>query len=1190
MSSAGLGALDLLLFLLVVALALWVRAQSRRINELTRRLSELELEGARRAVSSTPEVQPIRPQPSPAQSTEEAPLLLTTPIAPDELLLDTPLPDVSNDEEPTPLPRPPATITPMRHEPAPEKRDRQLEKWLAENALAWIGGIATAFGAIALVSVAAQQNWFTPPVQLACAVALGALLIGVSEWARRVTRAKPPGHPLVAALLAGAGVVSFYVTSWATLGLYHFIDWPTAAALLCLCALLLIGLAFLHGEALGVLAVVAVLLAPPLTHVVLWPDMALTLYVCATSIAGLTLAWLRRWAWVAVATLVGAYFWFAAALAADDVPRALALLSFSALGGVAIARRSALTDEPGATWSWRRAGLLLPGIAISVSSVLLIWTWLSLAPAPSGSVIGPALIGVLFVALAAASVRSRVAAPAAFVVSVAALVAGFVVYLRARHVFGPIGADFYPLILFSAAWITAAALGTRPHRRARTLVAVTGALGAGVLTLLAATSRTDWHGLDAWAPLFVGAAILFVAAWQTARGVPAPDKDNAVDSWVGAAVVLTLIGIEAAFSPAMRVAAHAGAALVFAYGVRTHGWRGLRFAAAAAATISIAHALSSNLFGATLAGAIPLWQALATLSVSAGLLFGASRLALRNAAATADALSLAALITLLIAVFLALRWFASGGVAAPIDRLTETSLRIVALLSAGHLALPRDASSQTFIGRWRGHAFMAAGLTYALFAPVLLINPWWGAAPATIIGPPLLDTLALAFGAPAALALAASNRLYLRQRGFARLYAASGGVLALTWLALVVRRAFHATNMAGAPVGPFEAACYALLLLGFALAIAFVARRREAQLAARPFTQDLIAATRGSAWAALVVSLWIMLVIRHPWWGGQDAASTDAVSTGLATFAQAVATGAALVLGRVLSRSRAVESTRFAAAAAAILFAWSFGHAAIRWAFHQGAMDDGAITASFEGYAHSLWPLALVLAGAALTARVPGRDTVRAYLYDLQAIWASAIWPALAFAALGLWCLFNPWWGVNAAKTTGDATPGLLALALAAFLSAGATKVLHVRAPTLLARFVTVAVIAHVGIALTMLVRRAYHATQFSSAPAVDLELWTYSAAWALLGGLVFWLGLQRANATLRWTGLSLLFATAAYVFYLAFTRLHDVARAGSMLGLALVLLIVAWAARMYRPKPTGPLDLSDVTAGARRERPRDRR
>jgi uncharacterized membrane protein len=317
------------------------------------------------------------------------------------------------------------------------------------------------------------------------------------------------------------------------------------------------------------------------------------------------------------------------------------------------------------------------------------------------------------------------------------------------------------------------------------------------------------------------------------------------------------------------------------------------------------------------------------------------------------------------------------------------------------------------------------------------------------------------------------------------------------------------------------------------------------------------------------------------------------VQTAIAVLAQAFAVALALVLGRALSMARPAEPARFAAAAAAILFTWSFGHAAIRWLYHLGAMDDGAPFIGLEGFAHALWPLVLALAGAAITAQAPGRDTVRAYLFDLQAIWGAAIWPALAYAALGLWLFFNPWWGFNpaVAATPFSASAGLAALLLAAWLSALSPSVPHVRWPNWLARSATIACIAHLFVAAILTVRWLHHGAEMRAGAVGSVEMWTYSAVSAVFGAGVFGLGLRRGDAMLRWIGLAVLLATTAKVFVLDTERLGGFIRALSAIGLAVVLFVVAWIARTYRPAPPpGPGDLLTIKPSARRERRHGRR
>jgi uncharacterized membrane protein len=708
--------------LFIFGLGVWVWLQSRRIGTLAQKLAELE-----RRLGATPEAPLAMSAPAPEESPELEPLLLDQPLPPDDeplvldtplplddrepLLLDTPVPEASNDEgepeapAPPPPPARPHILMPGAKAIPVRERSRRLEQWLAENGLAWLGGAAFAAGAVYLVTVATQQSWFTPLVQVSCAVLLGLVLIGVSEWTRAASLARPPGHPLVAALLAGAGVMTFYVTAWAAHGVYGFTGEVASLALLTLCALMLIGLSFLHGEAFGVLAIAAALIAPTLTGANAWPFGGVVLFVCGVAAAGFGLAAFRRWPWVAAAAMAALYFWFAGALAENQLRRALALLSFAALGGVAIAFRPAQTEPPeGGYFTWRMTHAYLPAIAISVSSVLLIWIWIWLATAPSaiGSIAGPAWVGAMFVALSAAAVRARVAPPPTFTVAVAGLVLGFMLYLQARFHFGPFGDDLYPFVLFCSLVVVASALGAHPHHTARTLIAASGAIGAALLTILAAFSRPDWHSLQAWAPLFIGAAVLFAAAWQSARTAADPRDDHAVTLWSGAAAALMLLGVESAIPAEARSAAHAGAALLFASGVVWRGWNGLRFAAITAAAVAIANALSPALIGAVMAGAIPLWGALTVLAATAALLFGAGFFTKRAGhGATSEALSSAGIIALLIAAYLALSWIATGGAPTPrLDVLSEEALRALILLAGGHIVI-RSFSSRRANSRRR---------------------------------------------------------------------------------------------------------------------------------------------------------------------------------------------------------------------------------------------------------------------------------------------------------------------------------------------------------------------------------------------------------------------------------------------------------------------------------------------------------
>ena len=413
----------------------------------------------------------------------------------------------------------------------------------------------------------------------------------------------------------------------------------------------------------------------------------------------------------------------------------------------------------------------------------------------------------------------------------------------------------------------------------------------------------------------------------------------------------------------------------------------LGYAALAAAVLAIGHALSPTLLNSALSGSIPIWGALTILATTAALLASAGYVADRSQARPMlrETLTSAGVVVVLIGAFLALRAVASG---VALDRLAENALFALVLFGAGHAVLPRAGQEMGRVGLWRGHTLIGGGVLYTVIMAGVVLNPWWGQAPAPVIGPPMFDTVLLAFAAPAVLAALAAYRLYARDQQAGRVYAAAGSGLALMWAVLETRRLFHGTTLDAAPVGVLEGAIYSLIVLAIALGVAFYARAHARDR--RPFQHDVLSINPVATIAAIAVAGLIMLLVRHPWWGGQaESASTD-VGSAMALLAQAAAAGIAITLGWLhntthttalpftLTRepARPEDSARFAAAAGVALFGWSLGHGAIRWLYHQGAMDDGNVLSGLEGYAHAIWPLVFVLAAWEATERLSGGDNV----------------------------------------------------------------------------------------------------------------------------------------------------------------------------------------------------------------------
>ncbi|MBY0563995.1 MAG: hypothetical protein K2P58_07390 [Hyphomonadaceae bacterium] len=420
------------------------------------------------------------------------------------------------------------------------------------------------------------------------------------------------------------------------------------------------------AEALAALTMLAAL-AAPLAGIELRPAGASTLYIGIIAVAGFTFAATMRWVWVALAAFAGLAGWFYAAIIAGDVSRALAAAGIAALGGVSLAFRAS-TDSGASGLTWSRLRADAPSIAIAASSVLLIWCWLAVAELQDAGVARLAWVGAMLVALAAAAVRARVAAPASFAVAVVSLVVGFVFFIGIRFQFPPLGDDFYAAALACAALIALAALWAKPHRWSRVLVAVAGATGAGVLVALAATTRDDWHGPEAWGALFAGGAALLACATR--------QDSNAVTPWVAAGALLMMLGVESASPELWRGAAYAGVAVALAIVFAVRRWPAAGVTALVAGGVAVAHLL----FGFD---ALAPDAAFATTTLTAVLLFAAGRAADDAAprSTPGDGLTLASAIAILLTLFLALR--ASG---------VDVSRQIVLLvlgLAAGAVALRR---------------------------------------------------------------------------------------------------------------------------------------------------------------------------------------------------------------------------------------------------------------------------------------------------------------------------------------------------------------------------------------------------------------------------------------------------------------------------------------------------------------------
>jgi uncharacterized membrane protein len=226
--------------------------------------------------------------------------------SPAEATADSPHAAEEPEAEPTPAPEetpgPPAAIAPAT----------TLEERLGTRWAVWIGGLALALGGVLLVRYSIEQGIFGPGVRVALGALFALALVAAGEWFRRSERgaplgAIPPAH--IPSILTAAGTISAFGTVYAAHALYQFIGPTTAFLLLGAIGIATMFAAALHGPALAGLGLAGSFIVPLLIESQQPNPWPLVIYLAVVAGAAYALARLRRWLWLAAATVAGAVIW-----------------------------------------------------------------------------------------------------------------------------------------------------------------------------------------------------------------------------------------------------------------------------------------------------------------------------------------------------------------------------------------------------------------------------------------------------------------------------------------------------------------------------------------------------------------------------------------------------------------------------------------------------------------------------------------------------------------------------------------------------------------------------------------------------------------------------------------------------------------------------------------------------------------
>jgi len=216
-----------LIGLLVFGVPIWliVRAVStrNRIEELSRRLNDLELEFIRRkrdaspapaakvATEPIPTAQPVMATPLPVAQSKPEPKVVATQTPP------APTPTIAAPLRPTePKFIPP--VPPLRPltSPPPARPKINWEQFMGVKGFAWLGGLALFLGVAFFIKYSFDNNLIPPQLRVAIGFLTGlGLLVGGVVMSRK-------NFPALSQTLCATGVVILYAVTFACRALYHF--------------------------------------------------------------------------------------------------------------------------------------------------------------------------------------------------------------------------------------------------------------------------------------------------------------------------------------------------------------------------------------------------------------------------------------------------------------------------------------------------------------------------------------------------------------------------------------------------------------------------------------------------------------------------------------------------------------------------------------------------------------------------------------------------------------------------------------------------------------------------------------------------------------------------------------------------------------------------------------------------------
>lgn len=729
-----------------------------------------------------------------------------------------------------------------------------LGRWLVQNWVYVLSAVSLGLAGIFLVQYGVQKGLLPPPLRVLAALALGGGLVAAGEWLRRRHGDADGATAYLPSTFSAAGITVAFAAILAARQMYGLIGpLPTFAGLLVVAGGALY-LGWRHTPVLAAMGLTGAAAAPFLTGGSAESIDWLYGYAALIAAVGLGIDAFRRWAWISVLALslgygvgllvdAGGGSDFGLALLATALPalaftipvRSLMPVMTGATVGGAILRAFA----PGAKRKWPEFPVRLVAAAMLASVLIL------LAVVRPGGASLPGFVLLTLLAAGGAVWASR--SPAVSDLLLLPVI-GFVARLPLEQTeYGGIARDF-----------AAQTIAARPPETGApaivsllVLLAVVMAAAAGMRALIGPDRPRYWAVIAAailpaagfmlevfWLPVPVlgaypwalhamaAAAMMTGLALMLARSGQKPGAAYATLSalvLIAFAMVVTLSS--AALTVALGVLLVVAAALDRQFRLPEMGW----FIQSATAVLAWRLVVDPGLTWAFEDG--PLWEVLLAngSAVGAGL---AGLWLLRDldrplakvvldsavwvfAALLADVLLWRLLEALLPVTYSVEAW-----------RITLLALPWLAV-SLGQLVRARLGGALRFI---RIGLSILTGTFYALLqlGAVTIANPAAGIfGESRVFGPPVVDTLAIAYALPGIVLIVARRWLGPPSRFVSVMLLAAGAALLTLYAVLEIRSWFHARDLGAMGVTQGELYTYtmAMMLTGAVLLWQALAKR-----------------------------------------------------------------------------------------------------------------------------------------------------------------------------------------------------------------------------------------------------------------------------------------------------------------------------------------------------------------------------